>query len=263
MLYDITQLGYLAAYSGDLIPRFTAKFAKRVAVSFDTVQTDPACDFRVLVQCEPPKLFIAFKDMVYHHYREFDLVLAYDERLLALPNAREFIPVGAWVNDIVLRKTDQISFLMSSKIWTQEHRMRFQILRELEGRDRIGEFEVLTHRSPPRLPDKEGFFANAKFHIACENQVMDNMFTEKILDCFKTFTVPIYYGCANIGKYFDVRGILRFDTIERFRHIINNITPASYADMLPYVMINHELAREYWENSVYQRIEIMLKDYVQ
>lgn len=260
MLHAIKQFGYLPGYSGDSRYGFTRQFDQSVAVSFDTVQTDPACDFRVLVQCEPPKLYIAFKDMVYRHYQDFDLILAYDERLLALPNAQEFVPVGTWVNNSALEKTDQISFLMSSKIWTQEHRMRFQILRELEGRDRIGDFDFLMHRSPPRVPDKDRFFTNAKFHIACENQVMNNMFTEKILDCFRTFTIPIYYGCTNIERYFDVRGIFRFNTIEQFRYIISNITPTSYAAMLPYVIANHDLARPYWEYSVYQRIETVIQN---
>lgn len=262
MPYHIKQYGYLPGYSGNSRYSFTRQFDQSVCVSFDTVQTDPACDFRVLVQCEPPKLYIAFKDMVYQNYQQFDLVLTYDERLLALPNAKEFIPVGTWINDIVIEKTDQISFLMSSKIWTQEHRMRFQILRELEGRDRIGDFEFLMHRSPPSLPDKDIFFTNAKFHIACENQVMNNMFTEKILDCFKTYTIPIYYGCVNIEKYFDVRGILRFNTIDQFRYIMGNITPDTYMDMLPYATVNHDLAREYWEDSIYQRIETVIQNHI-
>jgi hypothetical protein len=255
MMHDIQQLGYFPGYCGDPRYGFTQKFERRVVVSFDTIDTDPAADYRVLVQCEPPPIFIAFKNMVYEHQHKFDLILAYDPRLLLLPHSREFIPVGSWINDVGLEKTDQISFLMSSKIFTSAHRMRFQILREVEGKNKLGEFDFFMHRSPPSVPNKDQFFTNAKFHIACENHVMENMFTEKLLDCFKTLTVPIYYGCANIEKYFDTRGIFRFNTIEEFRHIIANITPDTYSVMLPYVMENYELSRKYWQHNVYQRIE--------
>jgi hypothetical protein len=255
MLHDITQFGYLAAYGGDPTHKFTAQFPKRVAVSFDTIDTDLTADFRILVQCEPPKLYRDFHDMVVSTQQNFDLILAYDPRLLLLPQAQEFIPVGSWVNDATVEKTKEITYIMSSKIWTDEHRMRFQILRELEGIDRIGQFDFLMHRSPPHIKSKDRFFSQAMFHIACENQIMDNMFTEKLLDCLRTFTIPIYYGCTNIEKYFNVAGIFRFNTIEGFRHIMRNITPETYSTMLPHVMENYEKSRPYWDQDVYQRVE--------
>jgi len=253
-------IGYLPGYSGDPRYSFAKDFAKRVSISFDNIQTDPTADYNVLVQCEPPKLYIAFKDMVYSNYQNFNLILTYDERLLQLPNAKEFIPVGAWVDDIQIEKTNQISYLMSSKIWTSEHRMRFMILREVEGKSRLGEFDFYMHRNPPRIDSKNSFFTNAKFHIACENQIMNNMFSEKLLDCFKTKTVPIYYGCTNIGKYFDTRGIIQFNTIDEFKHIINTLTPEDYDMMLPYVEHNYQLARPYWEQSIQQRIETAISE---
>lgn len=258
-MHEIQQIGYFPGYSGDPRYRFSKKYTQRVAVSFDCVETDPDADYRVLVQCEPPKLYIAFAGMVYNAYKNFDLILTYDDRLLQLPNAREFIPVGSWLDDIEIAKTDQISYLMSSKIMTHEHRMRFQLLRDLEKANTLGQFDFFMHRSPPRVDSKNAFFTNAKFHIACENQVMTNMFTEKLLDCFKTYTVPIYYGCTNIGKYFNPKGILAFNTIEEFRHIANTITPDTYQEMLPFVKENHELGKPYWENNVYQRLESTLE----
>jgi hypothetical protein len=255
MQHKIAQIGYLAGYSGNPKYHFNRLFDRRIAVSFDTVITDPTADYRVLVQCEPPALYTAFKEIAYNHYQNFDLILAYDERILALPNAQEFIPVGSWVDNQTLLKTNQISYLMSSKIWTGDHRIRFQILREVEGKSTLGEFDFYMHRSPPRIDSKDSFFTNAKFHIACENQVMNNMFSEKLLDCFRTLTVPIYYGCKNIEKYFDPRGIIRFNTIEEFNNIIKRLTPADYDNMLPYVKHNYEISKPYWEKTVYERIE--------
>lgn len=259
---QINVTGYLPGYSGDPRYQFTKNFPKTVNVSFDNVQVDRTAEYNVLVQCEPPKLYIAFKDMVLENYQNFDLILTYDERLLGLPNAKEFIPVGTWVDSIDLNKTNQISYLMSSKIWTDEHRMRFMILREVEGKSKLGEFDFYMHRNPPRIDSKNSFFTNAKFHIACENQVMNNMFSEKLLDCFKTKTVPLYYGCLNVEKYFDPRGIIRFNTIKEFNHIVSTLTPETYDAMLPYIETNYNLAKPYWEKSIQQRIEDMIESHL-
>lgn len=255
IMWPIKQIGYLPGYSGDSKYNFTRLFNQRIAVCFDTVDIDDQYDFVVLCQCEPPKLYIRFESMVRQSADKFNLILAYDERLLALPNSQEFIPVGSWVDDIELNKADQISYLMSSKIWTGEHRMRFQILRLLENTKKINQFDFFMHRSPPRIANKNDFFTNAKFHIACENQVMNNMFSEKLIDCFRTRTVPIYYGCTNLGKYFNTKGVLAFNTIEEFEHIVNTLTPDVYDSLQPYIEENYHKARPYWEQSIYQRIE--------
>jgi hypothetical protein len=52
-------------------------------------------------------------------------------------------------------------------------------------------------------------------HIVIENVTSDNWFTEKLIDCFQTKTIPIYYGCENITDYFNTDGwiILTSDNI--------------------------------------------------
>lgn len=40
------------------------------------------------------------------------------------------------------------------------------------------------------------------YSIAIENDCKENYFSEKFSDCILSWTIPIYYGCPNIGKYF-------------------------------------------------------------
>ena len=259
-MYDIKQLGYMPGYGLESPHRFTKQFPVQVSVSIDNVTTASDADYKVLLQSEPPNLYIAFCNMVLENYNKFDLILTYDDRLLHLPNAKEFCAVGSWISDnLELKKENQISFMMSSKINGTAYHMRFMILRRLEKLNKIGEFDLKWHRSPPRVPSKDPYFQNAKFNIACENQIMTNMYTEKILDCFKTKTVPIYYGCTNIEKYFNPKGIIRFNIIEEFDYIISNLTPAVYDEMLTYVEENYEIAKPYWEKTIYQRIEDIIE----
>lgn len=41
-----------------------------------------------------------------------------------------------------------------------------------------------------------------KYSIAIENSCLENYFSEKFTDCILAWTIPIYYGCPNIDKYF-------------------------------------------------------------
>ncbi len=257
-MYDIVKIGYMPGYGIDSPHRFTRKFPVKVSVSVDNINPDPSADFKVLLQSEPPNLYIKFYSMVQENRDKFDLILAYDDRILEFPNAKEFCAVGSWIgDDIKLDKQNEISFMMSTKINGSAYHMRFQIMRIFEKlkNNRINDFTINWYRSPPRTPSKDPFFTRAKFNIACENQIMTNMFTEKLLDCFKTYTVPLYYGCTNIEKYFNPKGIIRFNSIEEFNDILANLTPGVYDEMLPYLQENYDLGRPYWEKNIYQRIE--------
>jgi len=72
--------------------------------------------------------------------------------------------------------------------------------------------------------------------------------------------VPIYYGCTNLEKYFDVRGVLQFHSIEELKNILATITPADYDNMLPYVEENYRLGQHYWHYSIHQRIEQIIAE---
>jgi len=41
-----------------------------------------------------------------------------------------------------------------------------------------------------------------EYSIAMENSQQLNYFSEKIIDCFLSWTMPIYWGCPNISEYF-------------------------------------------------------------
>ena len=47
-------------------------------------------------------------------------------------------------------------------------------------------------------------------------QVKYYYFNEKIIDCFFSGTIPIYWGTKNISKYFDENGIIFFPNIDEW-----------------------------------------------
>ena len=93
------------------------------------------------------------------------------------------------------------------------------------------------------IPSKIDALRDYMFSVSIENvSCDDNYFSEKIIDCFITGTVPIYHGCTNIGEFFDMRGILYFENQEQLDKIIDSLTPEKYESMLEYVKINYEKA---------------------
>lgn len=101
--------------------------------------------------------------------------------------------------------------------------------------------------------DKINLF-KSKFSIAIENNKEKWYFSEKIVDCLITKTVPIYWGCWDIGRFFDTRGIITFDSFPELIEKINSINENTYDDMLPYVEINYNLAKEY-SKSIFERVK--------
>ena len=64
-----------------------------------------------------------------------------------------------------------------------------------------------------------------------------------------TKTIPIYVGFENIGDYFDIRGIIKFEDFD-----LKNISSELYGNMQKYVEKNHELVQNYLlpENNMYK-----------
>jgi hypothetical protein len=88
------------------------------------------------------------------------------------------------------------------------------------------------------------------FHVAVENVKSNNWYTEKIGEAFSTKTLPIYWGCPNIGDFYDLRGIITFETIDELVDIVNNLTPELYYEMKPYIDNNYEVA--FYDNFEYK-----------
>jgi len=100
---------------------------------------------------------------------------------------------------------------------------------------------------------KELWNRNAMFHVGVENSKHNNYFTDKIIDCFCTKTVPIYWGAPHIGDFYDDRGIIHFEDENELIDIINKLTPQDYYDMKPFIDINYKRALD--NSDFFKRIE--------
>lgn len=85
------------------------------------------------------------------------------------------------------------------------------------------------------------------FQLAIENCVEPGYFTEKLIDCFASYTVPLYMGDPDLGQIFDESGIIRL-THENAIDVINSLTPDDYTKRLKAVEYNFERSKEYWHH---------------
>ena len=57
---------------------------------------------------------------------------------------------------------------------------------------------------------KEDGLNDYMFSVTLENAQYRTYITEKLMDCFVTGTIPIYWGSPDIGDYFNEDGIIKF-----------------------------------------------------
>ena len=194
----------------------------------------------------------------------FDLLLLNTK--IDTPNA--FIIPGylyAWIDEEELSKdkTYDVSFLLSmgGGSWSSfrdrknlNYSLRKDIWDSASGLNIATKF-YLSYRDKNKFPkdmqksalptDSKKWVFNSQFNIAVENTAQEHYFTEKLLGCFMSLTIPIYIGCPNIGDYFDARGMFIANSLEDIKKICASITPETYNKMLPYLKENKQRAEEF------------------
>jgi len=140
----------------------------------------------------------------------------------------------------IFPKSRLVSAVVSTKSFLPGHKKRLEFIEAIKNRiDFYG-------RGIREIPSKLDALRDYMFNIAIENvSCDDNYFSEKIIDCFLTGTVPVYHGCVHIGEFFDDRGILSFQTQKELDAIMDSLTSEKYQEMLPYIEDNYKKCFEW------------------
>jgi hypothetical protein len=72
-------------------------------------------------------------------------------------------------------------------------------------------FVALYGRGINPIQDKWDVLSESKYAIAYENFQSDHCWTEKIADCFLSYTMPLYFGCDKIGSFFPENSFIQID----------------------------------------------------
>ncbi len=146
------------------------------------------------------------------------LITNQEESILPHPNVLRSQSGNYWMygkdfNDIVSLKepvkTKKISTICSSKQQGHTlHKLRFDFTKKME--EQIPELERFGH-GIKWIDTKAEALDDYEFHVAVENHIAQDVWTEKLADAFLGYCVPIYYGCPNVYDYFPKESLITID----------------------------------------------------
>lgn len=177
-------------------------------------------------------------DIILSH-DDYYKILTHDDRLMNLPNAVLFPVGGCWIkpNDAkIYNKTKLVSTIASNKTNTHGQSMRHLATKNKKISCYGPSYKPLEY--------KLDALKEYQFHLCIENYKNNSYFTEKIIDCFATGTIPIYWGCSNISNFFNTRGIIEVDDINEINYVINNI--GDFIIDKKAIIDNYMLSQQYW-----------------
>lgn len=200
---------------------------------------------------EPYCLHVQTYEKALENRRKFDFILTYHPPFLDEYSDRfRFAPyAGTWIDQLdwgIKPKTKLCSMLIGSKMSTDGHCIRHDIADMIQEQDYPVDFygvrgTPVNYSQETKLQVLEDYC----FSIVTETCREDNLFTEWLLDCFAVGTVPIYWGCPNVYQFFDVRGILQFDTLDRLQKILLGLSFKKWVERLSSTYVNLVKMREY------------------
>ena len=105
-------------------------------------------------------------------------------------------------------KRKSISWITSNLMLLPGHKVRMNFLEYLGTRN----FPIdLYGKGINFIEDKWDGLAPYHYSLAIENSSGPDYWTEKVADCFLSWTVPFYYGCTNLEDYFPAESFIRID----------------------------------------------------
>jgi len=222
---------------------------------------------KILYLCEPNEIKHLNKKAI-KHKKLFNYIFTHDEKVLKKCSNAILFPFGSsWIRNYKFkRKKFAASTVVGAKRRTKGHKLRLKLWKN-QNQITIPKFFYLSYHAKGRLKNinnnpllgkvKNPMF-DCQFHIAIENVRKNNWFTEKLIDCFRTKTVPVYWGCPNIGDFFNSDGILQINSLKNLIDVVNSLTPKTYLDMKTAVKENYRLSEKYIV--LVKRFEEKLKD---
>ena len=226
---------------------------------------DLACFFTPLAEKYPPhrRVFAAGEPTPYMGFDPFRImrmgdfyrgfILAWHPELKHFPQTRPFRMGSSWVSwetspdekkfgigGMFSGKADGRfqGYSIRRKIVGLEHEIMIPSMVYSPSRQWKGvSFE---YPQPSKKPALEYMY-----HFAVENCVEAGYFTEKIMDCFTTHTIPVYFGDPCIGNIFVPDGIIKLDP-DNIAAQVNALTPGLYRAKRDAIMENRKRAERYW-----------------
>lgn len=163
----------------------------------------------VAMLLEPRSMLGPAYEYVLEHPDYFGAIFTHDSEILThFDHAHELIWADVWLTTDS-EKTKGISICTSPKNWCPLHDARLRLYNFYKKRDEVDCYYGNWNDSVLPAIDARDYLEHYKYSIIIENDIDELWYTEKILNCFATKTVPIYVGSPMIGEMFNPGGIIQ------------------------------------------------------
>ncbi len=208
----------------------------------------------VALLLESPVIQGRARKAVQQYYDAFDHILTFDKTLLDLGG--KYTPCwmgGTWIkrkDQKIYNKKYNVCIIASNKRDTAGQLLRHMIISHKES-----QIDLICGGGYKPIDYKLEVLKDYRYSIVIENGKYDYYFSEKLLDCFFTGTIPIYCGCPSIDKFFNTDGMILFSQEDDLN--LNDISETQYNSMIAAVKENFELAKKYEvaENTIYDKLK--------
>ena len=177
-----------------------------------------------------------------------DIILTYDDYILNKYHnkAKLWNGGGGWIkseNIKIHEKNKLVAMIYSNKVGRHEGYAPRHEIAKLYG----GQIDLFGSGCNRVIEFKEEGICDYMFTIVIENVRTNasNMFTEKLIDSMLVGTVPILWGCPNVGNYFNKNGIIQFNNANEIGDILPKLNKDLYNSMMPYIKENIEKAKQH------------------
>ena len=223
--------------------------------------TGPGNNIAMLL--EPRSMIGDAYEYVGQHPDYFKAIFTHDSELLKLPQAHMLNWADVWLTTDSV-KDKGISLCTSYKDWCPLHRIRLELANYYKDRDEVDVF--YGDWNNPEIPNikPQDYLEHYRYSIVIENDIDDYWFTEKILNCFSTKTVPIYLGARKIDEIFNRHGIIQVDDEKEIPELVEHLyTVGDYKMRRDAINDNFKRVEYYktpWKERFFRDYETLLED---
>ncbi len=201
---------------------------------------------------EPRSICPSCYQYVTDHASLFDFVLSHDIEFLSdirrrHPRGRSaaaFVPFASALMHPPLiglhqdLKSQLVSSFVSSKRMLIGHVLRHGVYNHPRLRSRVHFYGQAAGRE---IEHKTDAFAPYMFHIVIENSRARSYYSEKVIDCFLTGTIPLYWG-GELPNAFDSMGVITWNTLDDLVDIVSSLSADLYRSRHNAVLHNYNAA---------------------
>ena len=193
------------------------------------------------IQCNVELYGTAYKKLFTHNK---EVAKLHDNFILVEPG------FPSWIEKPEIHKKSKlVSMITSTKNFCEGHEQRIMWANKLHGKlDLFG-------RGHNPIENKEEGLCNYMFSVSLEND--NTVYTEKLLDCFLTGTVPIYWGSEQVKEIFNQDGIIWIN--DDFD--IDILTEELYNSKLDAVKENFEIAKKI-NKGIPEMVDFLTENYI-